>query len=75
MSYVIYINRGIYFGSSGSYNLAYEVCLLDKWVSMFIWLCECPLWLNVCHGKTQGNTRPTVCQMYNITSLDDEMSN
>ena len=54
MSYVIYINRGIYFGSSGYYNLAYEVRLLDKWVPMFIWLCECPLWLNVCHGKTQG---------------------
>ena len=55
MSYVIYINRGIYFGSSGYYNLAYEVRLLDKWVPMFIWLCECPLWLNVCHGKHKEN--------------------
>ena len=51
MSYVIYINRGIYFGSSGYYNLAYEVRLLDKWAPMFTWLCEWPLWLNVCHGK------------------------
>ena len=69
MSYVIYINGGIYFGSSGYYNLAYEVRLLDKWVPMFIWLCECPLWLNACHGKTQGKEVSLFCQIYNISII------
>ena len=76
MSYAIYIGLGV-IATLEVVNIIIWLMknrLLDEWIPMLTWLYENQVLIE-CHGKHKETEVSLFCQMYNITSLDDEMSN